>query len=57
MVCIITTILGFCTGFMFAALFPPKSDYERRIDDEEQMKYLAEYNKKKQQRSKDKNEW
>lgn len=33
--------------FCYALISIPKSEEERRLEDEEQMKYLAEYAKKK----------
>lgn len=33
--------------FCYALISVPKSEEERRLEDEEQMRYLAEYTKKK----------
>ena len=44
---------GFLIGFFMCSLFANKTEYEKRIDDEEQMEYLRNLMKN----SKDKNEW
>ena len=57
MLYIITAVISALMGFMCAAILPRKTAHEQRIEDEEQMKYLAEYRAKKMCKAQDKNEW
>lgn len=50
-VIVMLVVWGFITYLIILGGSKYKTDYERKMEDEEQMRYLSEYQKKKQEKS------
>lgn len=53
---IVMLLVGILIVLILIGANMSKTDYEKELDDEEQMKYLLEYRERKQKESSDKNE-